>query len=78
MRTSSKCLRDRHRGVNPEFARLVTRRADDAASLRRIGSDDNRFSTEIRVVELLDRREEGVHIDVHYDSSQNPTSLSGM
>ena len=48
--------------MHAELARLVRRRADDAALAR--PADDHRLALQRRVVALLDRRVERVHVDV--------------
>jgi hypothetical protein len=57
--------RPRHRNRRPDAVRpgLVTRRRYHAA-LGGIATDDNRFALERRIVALLDRRVERVHVDV--------------
>ena len=55
--------RHRHRRVHAERARLVARGGDDAAS-GRAGRRRRRACRERRVVALLDRRVERVHVDV--------------
>ena len=52
--------------MNPERARHVVRGRDDTASVR-VASDDERFLAQRRVLELLDRREEGVEIEMRED-----------
>ena len=54
----------RHRRVDAERARLVARRADDAALVRPAAADDDRLAAQLRPVALLDRREERVEVDV--------------
>jgi hypothetical protein len=52
--------------VDSELARDVIRGGDDSASVR-VAADDQRLRLELRVLELLDRREEGVEVEVRDD-----------
>ena len=56
-------LRHRHRRADAERPRLVARRGDDAA-LVGLAADGERLAAQRRVVALLDRRVERVHVDV--------------
>ena len=67
--------RHRHRRVHAERARLVARVPHDAPVAE--PADDHRLAAQRRVVELLDRREERVEVDVqdrrvvaHVDASR--------
>jgi len=51
-----------HRGAGAPRAGRVRRRGDHAAARR--AADQHGLAAEARVVELFDRREEGVHVDV--------------
>ena len=53
----------RHRGMNAETARFVTRRGDDAA-LVALASDDDGKPLQLGAREEFNRHEEGVHINV--------------
>ena len=55
---------DGHRGVDPELPRLVRGRAHDPAVVRPAHPDRDRPAAQLRVVALLDRREERVEVDV--------------
>ena len=59
-------LRGAHRGADPEAARDVVRGRHDAAAAR-VAADDERPRPEGRILELLDRRKEGVEIEVRED-----------
>ena len=59
-------LRGAHRGADPEAARDVVRGRDDTAPAR-VAADDERPRAKGRILELLDRREEGVEIEVRED-----------
>ena len=54
---------ERHRGMDPEPARLVARGAHHAPG-GRVAADDDGPAPELRPVALLDRREERVEVDV--------------
>ena len=49
--------------MDAERARLVARGGDDAAAIR-LAADRERLAAQRRVVALLDRRVERVHVDV--------------
>ena len=49
--------------MDAELARLIAAGRDDAA-LVRTGADDQRFPAPFGMVQELDGREEGVHVDV--------------
>src|SRR5207302_8900272 len=70
VRTAAEGLGAAHGGVDPELARLVVRGRDDAASVR-IAADDERLRPELRILELLDRGEEGVEIEVGDDHAES-------
>ncbi len=61
--TEAERAAHRHGGACPEHARLVRRRRDDAAILG-AAADEHGLAAQLRVVELLDGREEGVEIGV--------------
>ena len=63
VRAAAQCLRGAHRGVNAERTRRVVRRRDDASAVR-VAADDERLLTQLRILELLDRCEERVEVDV--------------
>ena len=52
----------RHRGTHAELPRLVARRRDHASGLR--SADRERLAAQARIVALLHRRVERVHVDV--------------
>ena len=52
-----------HRGANPERPGDVVRGRDDAATLR-IAADDERSRAERGLLQLLDRGEERIQVDV--------------
>jgi hypothetical protein len=52
--------------VNPEAARDVVSGRDDAAAVR-IPSDDQRLRSQGRILELLDRGEKRVEVEVGQD-----------
>ena len=56
-------LRRAHRRADPEAPRDVVRRRDDPAALR-IAADDERLRPQRRVLELLDRGEERVEVEM--------------
>ncbi len=56
-------LRHRHRRVNTEHARLVAGGGHDTA-LVGAATDDDGSAAKRRIVALLDRRVEGIHVDV--------------
>jgi hypothetical protein len=49
--------------MDAELARLVAAGADDAARVR-VAADDHGLAAQLRMVALLDRREERVEVDV--------------
>ena len=55
---------DGHRRVDAELPCLVRGGAHDAAVARPAHADDHRSADELRVIPLLDGREEGVEVDV--------------
>ncbi len=63
LRTQPHGPRHRQRRPHPESSRFVARRRDDAAAFR-APADGNRPSAQRRVVPLLDRRVERVHVHV--------------
>ena len=63
VRAPAQRLGARHRGPDPELARLVVGRRDDAAPAR-IPADDQRLRAQLRILQLLHCREEGVQIEV--------------
>ena len=67
---SRTALRHRHRRVDAERARLVARGGDDAAAVG-LSADGERLAAQRRVVALLDRRVERVHVDVENASNQS-------
>ena len=60
---SRTALRHRHRREHAERARLVARGGHDAAAIR-LAADGERSAAQRRIVALLDRRVERVHVDV--------------
>ena len=62
-RAEAHGLGHRHRRADAERARLVARRRHDAAAIR-LAADGQRLAAQRRVVALLDRRVERVHVDV--------------
>src|SRR6185436_481535 len=76
MRAPPERLRTRHRRVDPELARLVVRGRDDAATARI--ADDERLRPQLRLLELLDGREERVQIKVGDDHGPPPSELIGI
>jgi hypothetical protein len=62
VRTASEGLAHRHRRVHAEPAHLVAGRGNDATPAR--AADDHRLAGQLRIVELLDSREERVHVHV--------------
>src|SRR5262249_25253473 len=60
----------RHRRANPEFARLVTRGANDAALGGR-ASDNHRFAAKRRAIALFDGCIKSVHIKMKYHPAHN-------
>ena len=66
LRAAPERLGAAHRRLDPEVARLVVRRGDDAPSAR-VAADDERYAAKARILELLDRREEGVQIEMGDD-----------
>ena len=65
MRTALDRGRTRHRRVNAELARLVTRGGDNATS-GRTTTHRNRFASERWVVAGFDRGIEAIRVDVDY------------
>ena len=61
-RAQAQRLTDGHRRADAESTRLVRGARDDRAALRR--PDDDGLAAQRRVVELLDRRVERVHVDM--------------
>jgi len=51
----------RHRRADAEAPRFVARRGDDSPSH---SADRDRFASKLRIVALLDRRVEGIHVDM--------------
>src|SRR5581483_6807652 len=70
-RVRADALGDGHRlgAVTAEDARLIRRGGDNAA--RAVVADQHRLAAQAGVVELLDRREEGVHVHVKDRSRQS-------
>ena len=66
LRAAPERLGGAHRRVDAEPPRDVVRRRDDAAAVR-IAADDERLVAERRVLELLDRGEERVEVEVRED-----------
>ena len=64
-------LRHRHRRVHAVFPRLVAGRRDDAA-LVRPAADRKRPASQRRIVALLDRRIERIHVDVKNPAHTRP------
>jgi hypothetical protein len=54
-----------HGGVNAEFAGFIGAGGDDAALVAR-RTDDDGFALELRLIVLLDCREEGIHVHMQY------------
>jgi hypothetical protein len=52
--------------MDPELPRLVVRRSDDAATVW-IPTDDERLRAELRLLQLLHRREERVEVEMGDD-----------
>jgi hypothetical protein len=48
--------------VTSKLSRFIRSRCDDTA--RTVATDEHRLPADFGMIELLDRREEGVHIDV--------------
>ena len=71
MRAAAQRLGAAHRRVDAEPPRDVVRGRDDAAALR-VAADDERLPAQRRVLELLDRCEEGVEIEMRDDHRNTP------
>ena len=69
VRAPAQRLGARHRGPDPELARLVVGGRDDPAPAR-IAADDQRLRAQLRILELLDGGEERVQIEVPEDHSE--------
>ena len=54
---------NRHGRMHAELARLIARRRHHAAAVR-VGAHDDGLPLERRILKLLHRNEEGVHVDV--------------
>ena len=65
-RAAPQRLGGAHRRVDAELPRGVVRGRDDAAAVR-VSADDERLVTQLRVLELLDGREERVEVEVRED-----------
>jgi hypothetical protein len=63
LRTAAKRLGAAHRRMDAELPGDVVRRRDDAAAVR-IPADDERLFPQARILELFDRGEEGVEVEV--------------
>ena len=63
LRAEPRRLPHRHGRAHPAGARLIGRRGDDAAAAR-LTADHHREAAKLWTLDLLDRREEGVHIYV--------------
>jgi lipoprotein-anchoring transpeptidase ErfK/SrfK len=77
MRTTAQRLGARHRRVNPEAPGDVVRGGNDAAAVR-IAADDERHRAIRRVLQLLDRGEERVQIEVRNDHTRKGTVVVGL
>src|SRR2546423_778811 len=65
-----------HRREDPVLACDVVRRGDDAAAVR-VAADDERLLLELRLLQLLDRREERVEIEVRDDHGSSMGARPG-
>ena len=63
VRAAAERLRGRHRRVDPERARHVVRRRDDAAAVW-VAADDQGNRSQRRVFQLLDRGEERIQVEM--------------
>ena len=66
MWAAAKRLGGAHRGVDPERPRRVVRGRHDTAPVR-VPADDERLVAKGRILELLDRREERVEVEMGED-----------
>jgi hypothetical protein len=71
LRAETHRPRHRHRRPHPEAARLVAGRRDDAPA-RRAASDGHGTPRQGRIVPLLDRRVERIHVDVQDATIPDP------
>ena len=77
MRTTAQRLGARHRRVNPEAAGDVVRCGNDAAAVR-IAAHDERHRAIRGVLQLLDRGEERVEVEVRNDHTRKGTVAVGV
>ena len=56
--------------MDPELARLVVRGRDHASPMR-VAADDEGLRAEIRILELLDRREKRIEVEVRDDHAES-------
>ena len=80
MRTAPERLGAAHRGEDPELARGVVRRRDHPPAMR-VAPDDERLLPQLGLLELLDRGEEGIEVEVGDDhasvaSARSPAALA--
>ena len=73
LRAAADRLGGAHRGMDAELPRGVVRGRDDAAAVR-VAADDERLSPQLRVLQLLDRGEERVEIEVRDDGPGTATA----
>ena len=66
LRAAAQGLRAGHRRDDAEAPRDVVRRRDDAAPVR-VAADDERHASELGALQLLDRREERVEVEMRDD-----------
>ena len=74
-RAASERLGRAHRGVDAELPRDVVRGRDDAAAVR-VAADDERLLAQLGVLELLDRGEERVEIEVREDRHRGKATVA--
>jgi lipoprotein-anchoring transpeptidase ErfK/SrfK len=77
MRTTAQRLGAGHRRVNPEASGDVVRGRDDAAAVR-VAAHDERHRPVRRVLQLLDRGEERVEVEVRDDHIRKGTVAVGL
>jgi hypothetical protein len=74
-RAAAERLGGAHRRVDPELPRGVVGRRHDAAAVR-VAAHDERLLAQLRVLELLDRGEERIQIEVGEDSHRGKATVA--
>src|SRR5207249_11315319 len=70
VRTATQRLRAAHRRMDPELPRLVVRRRDNPSPVR-VAADHQRLRPERGILELFDRGEEGIEVEMRDDHAES-------